>query len=470
MSEELRKAGNVKYKAALVEGLSPVLKCSRLQSAINLYARAASEATGPRMASEWSSATKNLGMATKRMAQEYMKDKQDTGYAKTLITFREALKYLGQALVRGASLLGDTWRTKLQEEIKASYFEILEIIGTFDDPKKKLKEMYQVLKLLPDGEALSALARYHIADVLFKESVCLLEKGEYQKSLGLLHDIHQPVEEALSILRKGKLAEQDLEADEVRVNLEVIQQDAQFQICTAESMQARKYGEAMLVNLLDEEVWNMDMVWDAVDWFKQATLKAAELNLEQEAAALSYLGLINEKILLIKTKTKVYYKRCLELVEAAKPRTFIGHKWYTQCVVGFKKIQDEERWRDEAAQQEIKQKVLDTLKDEITALKKANTSAVSLVKYLLDHHPSRNSSIKFTKTHLDQLKETEGRNDKPTLKQRKKLLLGALQDYHTDKVVKSVGETEEQVQNRKVFLEEITKMITAHYEKVKLKT
>ncbi|XP_038061728.1 uncharacterized protein LOC119732342 [Patiria miniata] len=356
MSEELRKAGNVKYKAALEEGLSPVIKCSRLQSAINLYARAASEATGPRMVSEWSSATKNLGMATKRMAQEYMKDKQDTGFAKTLITFREALKYLGQALVRGASLLGDAWSSKLQEEIKASYFEILEVIGTFDDPKEKLREMYKVLKLLPDGEVLSALVRYHIADVLFKESVRLLEKGEYKKSLGFLHDIHQPVEEALSILRKGELAEQDLEADELRVDLEIIQQDAQFQICTAESVQARENGEAMLAHLLDEEVLNMDTLFNAMDWFKQATLKASELNLEQEAAALSYLGLINEKILFSKTKTKVYYKRCLELVEAAKPRTFIGHKWYTQCVAGFKKIQDEERWRDEAAQRKIKQK------------------------------------------------------------------------------------------------------------------
>ena len=79
--------------------------------------------------------------------------------------------------------------------------------------------------------------------------------------------------------------------------------------------------------------------------------------MEAEAAALSFLGLINEKILLWKTKTKQYYKRCLELVEAAKPRVFTGHKWYKQCVAGFKKLQDEERLRDEAAQEKIKQKV-----------------------------------------------------------------------------------------------------------------
>ena len=86
-------------------------------------------------------------------------------------------------------------------------------------------------------------------------------------------------------------------------------------------------------------------------------MQAAELDLEQEAAALSYLGLINEKILLSTTKTKLYYKRCLELVEAAKPRVFTSHEWYRQCVNGFKKIQDAERQRDEVEQQRVRQEV-----------------------------------------------------------------------------------------------------------------
>ena len=85
--------------------------------------------------------------------------------------------------------------------------------------------------------------------------------------------------------------------------------------------------------------------------------QAAELDLEQEAAALSFLGLIHQKILFSTTRSKQYYKRCLELVDAARPKTFLTQEWYKQCVEGFMKIQEKERMRDEAAQQKIKDKV-----------------------------------------------------------------------------------------------------------------
>ena len=85
--------------------------------------------------------------------------------------------------------------------------------------------------------------------------------------------------------------------------------------------------------------------------------QAAELDLEQEAAALSFLGLVNEKILFFTGKTKGYYKRCLELVDAAKPKTFLTETWYQQCVAGYRKIQEKERQRDEAAKSRERQKV-----------------------------------------------------------------------------------------------------------------
>ncbi len=75
------------------------------------------------------------------------------------------------------------------------------------------------------------------------------------------------------------------------------------------------------------------------------------------ADALSFLGLIHQRILFSKSRSKQYYKRCLELVDAAKPKTFLTQGWYKQCVEGFRKIQDAERLKNEAEQQKIKDKV-----------------------------------------------------------------------------------------------------------------
>ena len=115
--------------------------------------------------------------------------------------------------------------------------------------------------------------------------------------------------------------------------------------------------------------------------------------------------------------------------------------------------------------------ILESLKEEITALKEANLKGVySLLEHLYKHHvPSK--TPKFTIKHLEDLQKNV---DEPfTLtaqKQRKKLLLKACQDFHPDKFAGTVDENESQEDRdkRKVLHEEITKMITKYYEHLKM--
>ncbi|XP_038074285.1 uncharacterized protein LOC119742438 isoform X2 [Patiria miniata] len=464
-SAQFRIEGNIMYKKALQEGISPCIKMSRLEDALRLYTRAANLADGPTKVAKWASATKNCGMALKRMAQEHLLRNQDESAALPL--FKDSLKQMGHALLRGSSTQGEAWQNKLREEMEASYFETQEIISNLEGVKEKVREMHIIASYLPAG-MVQAGAHYLLANTLFKESVRLLESGEYKECLNCLHDLHQPVEEALGFLRGRTL---DQESEDLLFEVKVLKKDARYQASSAESIQARKSGEGLLEQLFEtEEFIDMDLVWITVDWFKEASLKAAELDLEQEAAALSYLGLINQKILFSNAKAKSYYKRCLELVDAAKPKTFLKEKWYKQCVKGYQRIQDQERWRDEAAQQKIRRKILDGLKDELDALEKANTSASSLMEHLYKSHAPPKSP-KFTKKHLEELKKNEAEShtfDLENRKARKKLLLKACQDFHPDKFVDAKGETEDDKAQRKVLMEEITKMITKYYEHLKL--
>ncbi|XP_022109294.1 uncharacterized protein LOC110989308 [Acanthaster planci] len=460
MSTQFREKGNIMYQKALQDGIAPIIKRSRLDDALQLYTRAANLADGPAKQADWSSATKNCGMATKRMAR------CSTDEAAALELFKESLKYMSQALLRGSDVHGGAWEEKLRKEMELSYYAVLEIIDSLSDVKERLRELYQVVGTLPAG-LVQARAKHNIADILFKESIRLLEGGDYRECLKCLHDLHQPVEEALSLLRGWNL---DQEAQDLESDLRVLKQDALYHISTAESVQARTCGEKILESLYQEENLNMTALWEAVDWFKEASLKAAELDLEQEAAALSFLGLINEKVLFSVTKAKGYYKRCLELVDAAQPKTFLTEKWYQQCVQGYQVIQNRERSRDEAAQQKIRRKFLDALKDELAALEKANTSASSLLEHLYKHH-SPPKTPKFSQKHLEELKKNEECPEKMDLdvrKARKKLLLKACQDFHPDKIQEKAGECEEDKAKRKVLMEEVTKMITKYYEHLKL--
>ncbi|XP_071805741.1 uncharacterized protein [Asterias amurensis] len=466
VSAKLRKEGNLAYGSAFKEGIPSVVKMARLEKSLHFYIRAANEADGPTRDGDWSSATKNCGVATKRMAQECPADNKE----RPLSFYRMSLKYLTQALARGSSCQEHQWEENLKEEIQDVYQDVMEVLSDFDDKKDFLKELYQLSNVMSPGVHL-AKAKLDICTTLFKESVKFLEVENFKDSLRCLHDIRQPVEEALQMLRNRSIS-RDPEAVELTFDLEVVKRDTAYHICTSESIQARKCGEKMLKQVLgSEEYLNMDEVLITLDWFKEASLKAAELDLEQEAAALSFLGLIHQKILFSTTRSKQYYKRCLELVDAARPKTFLTQEWYKQCVEGFRKIQEKERMRDEAAQQKIKDKILESLKEEITALKEANLKGVySLLEHLYKHHvPSK--TPKFTSKHLEDLqKNVDEPSTMTTQKQRKKLLLKACQDFHPDKFAGTVDENESQEDRdkRKVLHEEITKMITKYYEHLKM--
>ncbi|XP_071805133.1 uncharacterized protein [Asterias amurensis] len=474
-SAKTRKKGNEKYKMALRDGIPPLIKCSRLEDAMKAYIQAANTAFGPTRSVDWSSAMKNYGMTNKRLAQEFKKQEEmnlDSSFIRSLSAFKESLKSMSEAFLEGLSCQPLSWRLKIQEEIEDTYLEILEVANLLE-LKQKFIELYRVVNLLPPG-ATQAMAKFHIGDAHFKASVRLMESGEYKKCLDHLHNIHQLVEEALSVLAKLAKANTGLtlEYEDLDHDLQTLKQDTLYHLSTAESLQARKCGEKMLAEMLENhEHLNMDVVWDIVDWFKQAYLKAAELDLEQEAAALSFLGLVNEKILFSTVKTKSYYKRCMELVDAAQPKTFLTETWYQQCVTGYRKIQDAERRRDEAAQSRERQEVLENLTAEISALNKANTSAGELLAHIYTHH-APTKGRKLTDEHLKEFWENE---EQPVCslekkKARKKILLKAFADFHPDKFSATTveDETEEDQKERKVLSEEIMKMLTRHHELLKM--
>ena len=77
--------------------------------------------------------------------------------------------------------------------------------------------------------------------------------------------------------------------------------------------------------LMDEENLNIDMIYEIIDWYKQAVLRTREMTeVEVEAIALSRIGKVYDKVLKLKYRAKPYLLRSMQLANSMHPRIFHG--------------------------------------------------------------------------------------------------------------------------------------------------
>ena len=112
-----------------------------------------------------------------------------------------------------------------------------------------------------------------------------MQNGDYKKCLSRMTDCYQPIEEVKRLSKRG---------DALRINYEmlnearVLEKDVFFHTCAAKSVQARMMGEELLQSaLLEQEALQMTLIFDVIDWFKQAVVLARNVEIEQEAIACS---------------------------------------------------------------------------------------------------------------------------------------------------------------------------------------
>lgn len=88
---------------------------------------------------------------------------------------------------------------------------------------------------------------------------------------------------------------------------------------------------------MEEENLNIDMVYEVIDWHKQAVLRTREITeVEVEAIALSRIGKVYDRVLKLKSKAKEYLMRSMQLANSMHPRTFHGEG------IVFSKLREDE--------------------------------------------------------------------------------------------------------------------------------
>jgi len=262
--------------------------------------------------------------------------------------------------------------------------------------------------------------------------------------------------------------------NELQREVRITKEEVVMERFIAQAMQAISQGKELLdVAMLYDESPNMDLVFTAMDYFKQASLLARDYDMEQEAIACAYIGKVFEKVIKLKFRAKEYYMQVMNLTEACKPRTFHNKDWYTFTTQSLQLLQHEAWLRTDLAKQQERQVYLDELKEELEILTKADydmekdkrISTDVLVSTILEKFPPKKKTC-FLEENMKSLRTSLAKKDEVEFgseeyenvkKQIKKLLIKFLSDYHPDK-------NRDHGKKWEILCEEITKVVTRRYE------
>lgn len=349
--QRMRENGNVVYKqlAAGPCNFAKPVRRMKLTQAEQHYKSALAASQSP---ADRAACLKNLGMLHFLWSKFEVNDAVDdleegrTGpgqsssgpqlaYAKTKVA--PAVEYLWKAIREGKSA-GNS-----QAWLEGLDTALLKMVEWADDQNQALQSPHApLLRCLCEGfnialtrnpsnrhensPAAAVIAYLRLADRLFQQGVLHLSGDDedsreldlglhrdYKACLSFLHDASQFLRKAQTV----RIAEAELALD-----ITELQERVETQIFVCESMQAREMGdEALRAAIHDDELINMELAVQAIDWYRQATVLTRDRDIEGEAIAMSRLGRVYSDVLKDVTRaSKAHYQATKLALTIMSPR------------------------------------------------------------------------------------------------------------------------------------------------------
>lgn len=437
-----RQQGNSLY-TSVTEGLSQAVGIERFKQAIQCYQRAFDAG---RTEDDKTSAAKNLGMSCWRLVK--LMGDGEISYLDTYMVLyhcKEAFKYFSYAYLHGKSVKSEAWTTGVLSSTRACWEDVSSNVLEDLDLDARCRAIYDLTQAI-EVDMVKAQSYLKLAECQFHRGIMALQKCDFKKCLSSMRECYMPLNEA------PRLTTEDYMLTEVRV----MEADVLMHQCMAESIQARTIGDSLFDKvLLEEESLNIDMVWEVIDWYKQATLRTREITeVELEAIAVSRIGRVYERVLKLKYKAKEYYKLAIQLAHSMHPRTFTTEDWYKEATQVVEKYQQDTVSAEEEKRRLEKMEILKMLEKEIKQLKdKSDLENDDFLKFVYKTFPPKKKSHKLKVPKM---------TDPDSHTKMKKTLQKAIIHYHPDS-----ADEEKHGKKWKVLCEEITKYFTQRYERMK---
>ena len=449
-----RERGNAFYlQAAQSEHLAPCLQLSYLEKARREYQTAIDKADSQLLLS---SALKNVGAMCEKSFRVHTGKPSVCDISKSFYFFTEGLEFYMKALVIGEEHQPLAWHSQVQGKI-STFLEYALFLAREDGDLCGLppvgvhavvrRSLHRKLVRHNLADRLSPVTMARVWTALLQddvnEAVRALDKEEFSRGFNRLMDAEQPLRTARQYLRVAeKLGEHGV------YTIEEMIESAEEQISMARvSSQSRKLtanADAFVEKAVNEaEEIDVDQLWVACDLYKQAILCAEKLDMESESVAAAMLGRLLHRCMKLNDAGHKYYRHAIDGAAALHPRQFHQCVWYQHAMNGLNDLQKEIWEKDAKKKDEERKPILEELKEELEAIKKAaDESAYKLLAHLFETH----------------IPKVEGWK-KPvpaTAENGKKQFLDAIRWYHPDKNTQHGLKWE-------VLCEEITKHLNAKY-------
>jgi len=381
------------------------------------------------------SLNKNLAMVTLRLGPI------EESVEMALYQFLASSQFFLQAREIGLSCKPSEWMTSLERARMEGAQELLDYCKS-QPIDSRPKHLARYLKTLEKGRTYAQVCMVML-ECLFNSSVILLEDRTFQRALNKLNEAGYYMREAKRY-GEGEFSE-ECEDYEKRIFTH---------LCICESIQSIHNADDIMVSVLNigscGSDAQLDVVFNCVDRYKEASLLAREHSLESEAIASCRLGVIFHKILKNRKKAEDYYAKCLHLANALKPRDLTRSNWYKEAFTGLEQIQQEKLSEENSTHDKLKEGFKVRYAAAIVELeKKFKEGTESLLEHIYDRHPPKLPASSETYT-LPAI----------THENMKSLVQKAMSHYHPDKQVRHEDDW-------KFLCEEVMKCLTAKYDIIK---
>ena len=438
-----RKKGNELFRSA-ASGLAPIIRLGRYEKAITHYKEALENAENE---DDQSSACKNLAIAYHTMATLVTRENE---IDQRFLHFRKCINFSNKAFKYGVDVKSEDWKKDMYAKYVHAFEDAFELILSLGQRDCRIKLLHQFSTNLASSELAQVLRQLTIE--YFRISEEALGVDNYRTSLDVLTEVYTP------LMKLEELSDTHNDSDLQDFVCEM--KDNVFKNrCLSESVKMRLLADE-LINTVNSnshvEGFDVDKVWQAIDYYRESIVLIRGLDLELEAKCLTKLGFVYHKVLLDQRRAKEVLMRALQLAQTLEPRNFNEEQWFRDASMIISKYQREQKLREQREWSATREKYLQNLKPDLELLKKKfeTLSIQKVLKWLYTEHPPKHLA-RFS-VNIQEISSAPGENVR-------KLLAKAIVYYHPDKIdIDKFG------MKYKVWSEEITKRLSAKYEMFKL--
>ena len=437
-----RKKGNELFRSA-VSGLAPVIRLGRYENAITHYNEALENAENEE---DQSSACKNLAIAYRTMATLTTRENE---IDKRFLYFRECINFSKKAFEHGIEVKSEEWIKDMYAKYVHAFEDAFELILSLERDWR-IRHLHLFSTDLVSSELVQVLRQLTME--YFRISEETLKVENYKTCLNALTEIYTP------LMRLEEIS--NTHNDPALQDFVLEMRDNVFKNrCLSESVKMRLQADEQINRANSNsqvEGFDVDIVWQAIDYFRESIVLIRGLDLELEAKCLTKLGLVYHNVLLDKTRAKEVLMRAIQLAQTLEPRNFNEEQWFRDATTIISKYQREKKLREQREWNATREKYLQNLKPDLELLKnKFETLSIQKVlEWLYTEHPPKH--LARFKVNIEEVSSAPGDNVR-------KLLAKAIVYYHPDKIdIDKFG------MKYKVWSEEITKRLSAKYEMFKL--